>query len=140
MNAATALKERLDVSPLATFRAYLSQGQLAYQYDTQTRKPIFFPRVIAPGSGNPALEWRLSKGLGTVYACTVIATRAAPAYNVVLIDMDEGFRLMSRVEGLPAEEVRIGLRVRLRVVQGTGGDGDASAEPPYPVFDLENGQ
>lgn len=140
MNAATVLQERLDASPLATFRAHLSQGKLAYQYDTQTDKPVFFPRVIAPGSGNPALEWRISQGLGTVYACTVIAPRIAPAYNVVLIDMDEGFRLMSRVEGVSAEEIHIGLRVRVRVVQGTGGDGDISATPPYPVFDLEANQ
>jgi uncharacterized OB-fold protein len=140
VNAATALEERLDVSPLATFRAHLSQGKLAYQYDTQAGKAIFFPRVIAPGSGNPALELRISQGLGTVYACTVVAPRLAPAYNVVLVDMDEGFRLMSRVEGVPAEEVRIGMRVRVRVVHGTGGAGDTSAEWPYPVFDLEGSQ
>jgi uncharacterized OB-fold protein len=89
VNAATVLQERLDVSPLAIFRTHLSQGKLAYQNDTQTDKPVFFPRVIAPGSGNPALEWRISQGLGTVYACTVIAPRVGPAYNVVLIDMEE---------------------------------------------------
>jgi uncharacterized OB-fold protein len=42
--------------------------------------------------------------------------------------MDEGFRLMSRVEGIDPMDVRIGMRVRFRVHQP---DGD---EDPYPVF------
>ena len=38
--------------------------------------------------------------------------------NVVLVDLDEGFRMMSRVEGVPAEEVEIGARVRFEVRPG----------------------
>jgi uncharacterized protein len=62
-----------------------------------------------------------------VHAVTVISPRGEPAYNVVLVDMDEGFRLMSRVEHVPAEAVRIGLRVRARVHMPEGAS-------PYPVF------
>lgn len=116
------------LSPLARFRAHLERGELAYQFDTHTAQPVFFPRVVAPGSGNADLEWRVSAGLGTVYAVTVIAPRGEPAYNVVLIDMDEGFRLMGRVDELPADAVHIGLRVRARV--HNPGEGAA----PYPVF------
>ena len=47
---------------------------------------------------------------------------------MALIDCDEGFRLMSRVEDIPPEAVKIGMRVRFRVHR-PGGD-----EPPYPVF------
>ena len=35
--------------------------------------------------------------------------------NVSLIDLDEGVRLMSRVDNLPADQVRIGQRVKARV-------------------------
>ncbi|WYX29001.1 OB-fold domain-containing protein [Achromobacter denitrificans] len=66
--------------------------------------------MLGPGSGSPALEWRLSAGLGTVHAVTVVHPRDQDTYNVVLIDLDEGFRLMSRVKGRPA----IGMRVRMR--------------------------
>jgi len=43
-------------------------------------------------------------------------------YNVSLIDLAEGVRMMSRVEGLPPAEVRIGMPVRARVAvsDGTG--------------------
>jgi uncharacterized OB-fold protein len=47
---------------------------------------------------------------------------------VALIDCDEGFRLMSRVEDIAPEQVRIGQRVRLRVHHPAG------EEAPYPVF------
>jgi acetyl-CoA acetyltransferase len=49
-------------------------------------------------------------------------------YNVALIDCDEGFRLMSRVEGVPSDSVTIGMRVRFRV-HHPGGDAE-----PVPVF------
>lgn len=114
-------------SPLAHFRGHLQRGELAYQFDAASGQPVFFPRVIAPGTGD-AVEWRVSKGKGTVYAVTVISPRGEPPYNVVLVDMDEGFRLMSRVEEVPADAVRIGMRVRLRVHRP--GEG----APPYPVF------
>ncbi len=118
-------------SPLAIFRDHLAQGQLAYQHDVETGRAVFYPRVIGPGSGSPDLTWRVSAGLGTVYAVTVVSPRGESPYNVVLVDMDEGFRLMSRIECLPAESVLIGMRVRARVHHP--GDGQA----PYPVFDPE---
>jgi uncharacterized OB-fold protein len=70
----------------------------------------------------------VSAGLGTVYATTVVHPADGKAYNVALIDCDEGFRLMSRVEDVPADKIRIGMRVRLRVHR-PGGE-----EAPCPVF------
>lgn len=89
---------RSTTSPLATYTAHCERGELAYQVCTDDGHAVFFPRVIAPGSGSPNLEWRTSKGLGTVYATTVVFNRDAPPHNVALIDIDEGFRMMSRVE------------------------------------------
>ena len=50
-----------------------------------------------------------------VYATTAVYRRNEEPYNVALVDLEEGFRMMSRVEGIPAEEVGIGLRVRFEV-------------------------
>ena len=118
-------------SPLARYRHHLSRGELAYQFDRETDRPVFYPRVVAPGTGHADLEWRVSAGLGRVHAVTVLSPRNEAPYNVVLVDMDEGFRLMSRVEGVPAEEVWIGMRVRAQVHEPS--DGSA----PYPVFRAE---
>ena len=115
-------------SPLAQYEAFLARGELAYQVDAAGR-PVFFPRVLAPADREGPLAWRVSAGLATVYATTFITPKGEPAYNVALIDMDEGYRLMSRVEGIPAEQVRIGMRVKARVRPAQGDDG------PYPVFE-----
>lgn len=116
-------------SPLATYQAHLDRGELAYQV-TADGRAVFFPRVVAPGDGG-ALAWKVSRGLGTVHASTAVYRRGEPALNVVLIEMDEGFRLMSRVEDMPAEQVAIGMRVRLRVRAASG------EEPAIPVFVAE---
>jgi uncharacterized OB-fold protein len=121
--------ERIAESPLAVYQARLDKGELAYQWSPDAQKAVFYPRVICPFTGSDRLEWRVSAGLGTVYATTVVhPAREGGPYNVALIDCDEGFRLMSRVEGIASEAVRIGMRVKVRVHR-PGGD-----ESPYPVF------
>jgi uncharacterized OB-fold protein len=120
--------DRLERSPLAIYLEHLDKGELAYQFSPSANAAIFYPRVIAPGNGAADLEWRVSAGIGTVYATTVVHPQEGAPYNVALVDMDEGFRLMSRVEGVVPSAIRIGLRVRFRVHRPEGG------EPPCPVF------
>jgi uncharacterized OB-fold protein len=119
------LKEQ---SPLAAYLEHCSKGELAYQVCTDDGTPVFFPRVVAPGTGSGNLEWRVSKGLGTVYSTTVVHYRNEAPLNVALIDLDEGFRMMSRVEEVDPVKVKIGMRVKVRMHPG-----DAK-QPPYPVF------
>ncbi len=120
--------ERIAQSPLAIYQQHLENGELAYQWSVPAGRAVFYPRVICPQSGSNQLEWRISAGRGTVYATTVTHPREGAPYNVALIDLDEGFRMMSRVEDIAPEAVRIGMRVEFRVHPGEG------SEPPYPVF------
>jgi uncharacterized protein len=120
--------ERIAKSPLAVYQGHLDGGELAYQWSPDAGRAVFYPRLICPYTGSARLEWRISAGLGTVYATTVTHPREGAPYNVALIDLDEGFRLMSRVEDVAPEAVEIGMRVRFRVNRPEGGD------PPYPVF------
>ena len=123
---------RTDESPLAVYQAHLEKGELAYQWSPEANRAVFYPRVICPFTGSDRLEWRVSAGLGTVYATTVTHPHQGEPYNVALIDCDEGFRLMSRVEDIAAEAVSIGMRVRFRVHRPSGDK--AGDEPAYPVF------
>ena len=120
-----------EQSPLNTYLGHLEKGELAYQFSAEAGKAVFYPRVLCPFTGSGTLEWRVSSGLGTVHATTVVHPAEGKPYNVALIDCDEGFRLMSRVEEIAPEQVKIGMRVKFRVhIQG----GD---EPPIPVFTPE---
>jgi uncharacterized protein len=120
-------------SPLAIYQAHLDHGELAYQWSPEAGRAVFYPRLVCPYSGSTVLEWRVASGLGTVYATTVTHPQQGTPYNVALIDCDEGFRLMSRVEDIEPMAVRIGMRVTLRV---HAAEGD---EPAYPVFRLAEG-
>ena len=87
-----------EKSPLGVFQAHLAKGELAYQVCLDDNKPFFYPRAVAPVTGSTNIEWRVSKGLGTVYTTTAIHYKGEPPLNVAMIDLDEGFRMMSRVE------------------------------------------
>jgi uncharacterized OB-fold protein len=116
------------VSPLAAYIHHLEKNELAYQFSPSSNQVVFYPRLICPKTGATDLEWRVSSGFGTVYATTVVHPQQGGPYNVALIDVDEGFRLMSRVEDIDPTAVKIGQRVKFRVHPAEGD------EPPYPVF------
>jgi uncharacterized OB-fold protein len=121
--------------PEAQYRAFLRAGRFMIQRSRSTGRHVFYPRLAAPGTGETDLEWVEASGLGTVHATTVNRTREG-AYNICLVELDEGPRLMSRVEGIAPEAVRIGMRVRARIAQGGGGSGgSAGAAEPILLFD-----
>lgn len=111
----------MERAPADVYLEHLRRRELAYQLDREGRA-VFRPRV------GPT-TWRVSAGRGTVYATTVVRPRGAEAYNIVLVDLDEGFRMMSTVVGTPPEDVAIGARVEL-----AWRDGEAEDDPPTPVF------
>ena len=118
----------LKESPYGVFLEHVRKGELVYQVCTDDGRAVFYPRVAAPQTGSPNLEWRISKGLGTVYSTTVVHYRNEPPLNVALIDLDEGFRMMARVEEIDPMAVKIGMRVKVRMHAGD------DKQPPYPVF------
>ena len=115
-------------SPLGRYLAHLKRGELGFQFSPSAQQVVFYPRVIAPRTGACDLEWRVSAGLGTVHATTVVHPRQGASYNVCLVDVDEGFRMMTRVEDIDPAAVSIGMRVKFRVHTPPGD------EDPYPVF------
>ena len=68
---------------------------------------------MCPHCASTALTWVDASGEGTVHSTTVVARKAEQGgpYNVALIDLDEGVRMMSRVEGVAPDAVAIGQRV-----------------------------
>ena len=79
--------------------------------------------MICTHCGADQLEWFAPSGLGTVYSTTVVRRKAEHGgdYNVALVDLDEGVRLMSRIEGIQPDAVAIGMPVRAKVADGDEG-------------------
>ena len=107
----------LEPGPEAEYRAHLAEGRFTLQRSRSTGAYVFYPRVAVPGTGETDLEWVTASGLGTVYAITVNRTRSG-AYNIALVDLDEGPRMMTRIDGV--ETVPIGARVRARIIEEDG--------------------
>ena len=70
-----------------------------------------YPRVLCPRCGSRELAWEASAGRGTVYSATTVHTREV-AYGVLLVDLDEGVRVMG------AGEAKIGARVAASIGDG----------------------
>lgn len=122
--------------PELAFQKHLAAGRFMLQRGVSTSTWVYYPRAVAPLTGED-LEWAEPSGLGTVYSTTVVRKRPPePSLNVALIDLDEGPRMMSRVEGIDAQDVKIGMRVKARIA--SSGAEDA---PHLVVFDpVESGR
>jgi uncharacterized OB-fold protein len=106
----------------ATWRAFLEQGRFMLQHSRTSGRYLFYPRVAEPGTGVDNLEWVEASGNGVVHAVTVVRKKdPADSYNVVLVDLAEGPRLMSRVDGIDNDAVHIGMGVEARIVQEEAG-------------------
>jgi len=115
------------------FWSHAQRKELVYQRCAAGHL-VFYPRGHCTTCGTAELEVLTSRGVGTIYSFTV--TRAHPSeyfaarvpYVVGLVDLDEGFRMLSEISG-DIDGIRIGARVRLAW--------DTSGDLPVPVFILD---
>jgi uncharacterized OB-fold protein len=79
---------------------------------------LFFPRRFCIHCTEESLEWVKPKGTGLVYSTTTVRRKpdAGGDYDVSIVELDEGVRLMSTVLGISPEDVKIGMRVRLQIL------------------------
>ena len=108
--------------PDAQYAAFLAQGRLRLQRCGGCERHVFYPRVLCPHCGSDDLAWVDASGRGTVYATTVVRRRPEEggAHNLCLVDLEEGVRMASRVEGIAPEAVTIGMAVSARIAQQEG--------------------
>ncbi|MGE0580427.1 MAG: Zn-ribbon domain-containing OB-fold protein [Geminicoccaceae bacterium] len=96
-----------------------SDGELRYQAcgDCGTVQPI--PRSFCSHCQSRRLDWKRSSAVGTVLSFTVVqraptaAFRAEVPYAIVLVDVDEGFRLMVNSDAGLQPTLAIGQKVRI---------------------------
>lgn len=109
--------------PEAHYLAELASGRFVLQRCRGCGRHLFYPRTVCPHCSGLDFAWVAPSGLGTVYANTTVRRKpdAGGDYDVSLIDLDEGVRLMSCVIGMPPTQVAVGLRVRARLEAAGGG-------------------
>lgn len=103
-----------------------ARGELCFQRcdDCDTwRHP---PRVRCAACGSERWAWKRSSGAGRVFSWTTVHQAMHPAfatevpYAVLVVEMDEGVRLVSNLRDLAPDELRLALGVEV-VFEDVGG-------------------
>ncbi len=95
---------------------------ILYQSCAACGKPQYFRRGFCAACGATELSEKRASGRGTVYAASIVSraatpeTRAHVPYNIVLIDTEEGFRMMAH----GSNDLAIGDRVSARFAPFAG--------------------
>ncbi len=105
--------------PEATYLKGLAQGIWRIQRCTGCSRHVFPPRQYCPGCESAKLEWVAPRPTGTVYSTTVVRLDPQQPYNVALIDLADGIRMMSSVICPDPGDVYIGMPVRAEI-EGSG--------------------
>ena len=93
------------------------EDRLIYQYFPLSGKSQFPPGPIDRYSLSSDFEWRESTGTGEVYSWTTVWRGQTGdfdvPYVVAIVDLDEGFQLLTNIIGCKAGDVAVGMRVQV---------------------------
>jgi len=101
------------------------EGRLDIPLCGDCGKHHFYPRAICPHCHSDDLKFDTVSGRGEVHTFTIARRPAGPAfaddvpYVVALIELEEGPRMMSRIQTDDPESVRIGAKVEVTFVKAT---------------------
>ena len=106
----------LRPSPLTTpFWDGCAAGELRFQRCGDCGAAIFNPAYLCRTCTSKNLRWEVAAGLGTVFSYTICHRPMTPKfteiYAPVIVDVDEGYQLLSNVVGCDATDVHVGMRV-----------------------------
>ena len=92
-------------------------GELRYQRCHSCQHPLFNPGPICRRCRSRDLEWQVSRGEGTVYSWTISWQPPSPGFVVpyapVIVDLDEGYQMLSNVIDCDTGDVAVGLDVEV---------------------------
>lgn len=98
--------------PDKQYREFLAGGKFNIQHCAECQQHVFYPRLICPHCGANALAWVAASGEGEVYSTSIPRGGKEGDYNISLIDLAEGPRMLSRVVDITPEDVCIGMKVK----------------------------
>ena len=122
-----------SMGPEQQFKNYLTEGKFMIQKSKSLNEFFFHPRVAFPGTGERDLEWVEASGNGIVYStsCNRRLPEKGGDFNISLITLQEGPRMMAKIEGVAPDQVVIGQKVKARISSLKG--------EPAIIFDIVEG-
>jgi uncharacterized OB-fold protein len=95
------------------FYAWCAKGELRFQRCTDCRTYRHVPREMCAECGSMSWEWAPSSGRGRVFTYTIAAVPLHPAfkgatpYAAVVVEMEEGVRIVSELVDCAPDAVAI---------------------------------
>lgn len=92
-----------------------ARGQLIFQRCQDCHSPVFNPALLCRFCGSRSLEWERSAGRGELYSWSVVWRPQTQAFRVpyapAIVDLDEGYQMVSSVIGCGPDDLRLGMRL-----------------------------
>ena len=101
------------------FWSNCAKKKLCFQRCTSCRTWRHLPRAMCASCGSDAWEWAESSGRGEIYSWTITHQAILPnfaedvPYAVVVVELEEGVRMVSSVRGIALEDLDLGLPVKV---------------------------
>ena len=102
----------------ADFYRHLARGAIRFQRCLTCARVQHPPRYRCGGCGSDAYDWFDSSGLGNIFSWTVTHRPIDPGwaheipYATLVVEMEEGVRVVGALRGLPPEKLALDLPVR----------------------------
>ena len=91
------------------------RGELLFQRCGACGGATHTPAALCSHCSSRDLSWERSSGTGSVYSWTTVWRPQTPAFEVpytaVIVEMDEGWHILSNLVGCEHDAVHVGLRV-----------------------------
>lgn len=101
----------------AAFWEAAARHQLIHPRCDECARAFFPPHLACPRCRSTAWSWVESAGRGEIYSFSVVHRAPQPGFDppyvIGVVDLDEGFDLMTNIVQTPPAAVRIGQRVRV---------------------------
>ena len=111
----------------APFWAGCDRDELLLQRCTRGQHLFYYPRLFCPHCGDRDLAWEKCSGQGVIFSFTHVQVsfygskwESQLPYTLVLVDLAEGPRMLSRLIGPDQGDVRIGNGVEVQFVAFEG--------------------
>jgi uncharacterized OB-fold protein len=94
-----------------------ARGELLFQHCTHCGGSTHTPAIVCAHCGSRQLVWTPSSGRGTVYSWTIVWRPQTPAFTLpyvpIIVDLEEGWQMLSNLVGCPHDAVHVGLAVEV---------------------------
>ena len=94
------------------------EGRFRIRYCNACARSHFYPRPFCPKCWSDDVEWRDAAGTGILYTYSIVRQNDLPPFHervpyvAAIVELDEGPRVMTNIEGCELDALEVGMRVR----------------------------